>query len=258
VDKTVDAVFDANEHAEFGDVLDDAFKDGAFGVLFSNQFPGIGANLLHAEADALLVAVHAQDDHFDFVAGVNHLGRMTQLAGPGHFGNVHQAFNAGFQFHKCAVVNQVGDLAAALGPFGEASGDVLPRVGHELLEAEGNFVVVAIEGKHLQGQFLTDGDHFLGMANALPAHVGDVQQAVEAAEVNKHAVFGDVLGLTGNDLVFFKGAQQILAFGIALLFKQHAARNDNVAAAAVDLEHAEFEFLVDQGIHIRHGAQIHM
>ena len=44
----------------------------------------------------------------------------------------------------------------------------------------------------------------------LRAEATRLQQAVEAAEVNKHAVFGDVLGLTGNNLVFFKGAQQIL------------------------------------------------
>jgi hypothetical protein len=55
VDEAVDAVLDADEHAEFGDVLDGALKDGAFGVLLGHQFPGIGLDLLHAEADALLV-----------------------------------------------------------------------------------------------------------------------------------------------------------------------------------------------------------
>ena len=258
VDEAVDAVFDTDEHTEFGDVLDDAFEDGAFRILFGHQFPGIGTDLLHAQADALLLAVHTQDDDFDFVTGVHHLGRMTQLAGPGHFGDVHQAFHAGFQFHERTVVHQVGDLAGALGTFGEAGGDVLPRIGHQLLEAQGDLVVLAVEGEHLQGQVLTHGDHFLGMADALPAHVGDVQQAVQTAQVHEHAVFGDVLGLAVHDLAFFQGAQQILTLGITLFFQQHAAGNDHVAAAAVDLQHAEFEFLVDQSVHVGHGTQVHM
>ena len=171
---------------------------------------------------------------------------------------MHQAFHAGLQLHKRAVVHQVGDLAGALGAFGEAGGDILPGIGHELLEAQGNLVVLTVEGKHLEGQLLAHGDHFLGMADALPAHVRDVQQAVQAAQVHKHAVLGDVLGLALDDLAFLQGAQQILTLGIALLFQQHAAGNNDVAAAAVDLEHAEFKFLVDQSVHIRHGTQIHM
>ena len=83
MDEAVDAVLDADEHAEFGDVLDGALKDGALGVLLGDQLPGIGAHLLHAEADALLLGVDAQNDDFDFVAGVDELGGMAQLAGPG-------------------------------------------------------------------------------------------------------------------------------------------------------------------------------
>ena len=171
---------------------------------------------------------------------------------------MHEAFHAGLQLHEGAVVHKVGDLAGALGPFGEAGGDVLPRIGHELLEAEGDLVVLTVEGKHLEGQVLAHGNHFLGMADALPAHVRDVQQAVEAAQIHEHAVLGDVLGLALHDLAFFQRAEQILPLGIALLFQQDAAGHDDVAAAAVDLEHAELELLVDQGVHIRHGAQVHM
>ena len=258
VDEAVDAVFDADEHAEFGDVLDDAFKDGAFGVLFTHEFPRIGLDLLHAEGDALLVGIDAEDDHFHFVALTDHLGRMTQLAGPGHFGNVHETFDAGFQFDERAVVDEVGHLAVMTGAFGEAGGDVLPRIGHELLEAEGNLLVFLVEGEHLEFEVLTERDHLAGMADALPGHVGDVQEAVEPAEVHEHAVFGDVLGLAGDHLAFGEGLEEVLTLGVAFFFKQHAAGNDDVAAAAVDLEHPEFVFLIHQRVHVRHGAQVHM
>ena len=106
VDEAVDAVFDTDEHTEFGDVLDDAFEDGAFRILFGHQFPGIGTNLLHAQADALLLAVHTQDDDFDFVTGVHHLGRMTQLAGPGHFGDVKKSVCSA-QIDECTEICNV-------------------------------------------------------------------------------------------------------------------------------------------------------
>ena len=258
VDEAVDAVLDADEHAELGDVLDGALQDGAFGVLLGHEFPGIGTDLLHAEADALLVSVNAQDDHFHLVAGVDELGRMTQLAGPGHFGNVHEALDAGLKLHEGAVVHKVGDFALDLGADGEAFGDVFPRIGNELLEAQGDLAVFAVEGEHLEGEVLAEADHFLGMADALPAHVRDVQEAVEAAEVDKDAVLGDILGLAVHDLAFGEGFKELLTLGVAFLFEQDAPGDDDVAAVAVDLENAEFEGLIDEGVHVRDRTEVHM
>ena len=42
------------------------------------------------------------------------------------------------------------------------------------------------------------------MVDALPAHVGDVQQAVDAAEVDERAVVGDVLDHAFEDLAFLQ------------------------------------------------------
>ena len=101
-------------------------------------------------------------------------------------------------------------------------------------------------------------NHFAGMADALPGHVGDVQQTVEAAEVDEHAVFGDVLGLALDDLAFGQGLEQSGALGVAFFFKQHAAGNDDVAAAAVDFENTELKLLADQSVHVRNRTEVHM
>ncbi len=42
MDEAVDAFLDADEHAEFGDVLDSAFEDGALGVLLGHDIPRFG------------------------------------------------------------------------------------------------------------------------------------------------------------------------------------------------------------------------
>ena len=97
-------------------------------------------------------------------------------------------------------------------------------IGHELLEAEGNLLVVLVEGEHLEFEILTKRNHFARMADTLPRHIGDVKETVEAAEVHEHAVFGDVLGLTGNDLTFGEGLEEILTLGVAffVLLTHHA------------------------------------
>ena len=67
------------------------------------------------------------------------------------------------------------------------------------------------------------------MVDAPPSHVGDVQQAVNAAEINERAVIGDILDHTVNDLAFFKVLHNFRTlFGTAFL-KDGAARDDDGA-----------------------------
>ena len=205
MDQAVNAVFNTNKHPKFGDVLDIALKNGAFRIFFSHQFPRIGTNLLHAEADALFLAIHTQNDHFYFITHVNHLRGMTELARPAHLRDVHQAFHAGLKFHKGAVVDKIGDLALTFHAFRIAFRDVLPGIGHKLLQTKRNFIVFPIKGKHLEGQLLPHGDHLARMTNALPAHIGDVQKTVQATKIHKHTVFGNILGLACDQLPFLKG-----------------------------------------------------
>jgi len=40
------------------------------------------------------------------------------------------------------------------------------------------------------------------MGEAAPAHIGDVQEAVDAAEVNERTVVGEVLDRAGEDRAF--------------------------------------------------------
>ena len=77
------------------------------------------------------------------------------------------------------------------------------------------------------------------MVDAPPGDVGDVQQAVDAAEVHERAVVGDVLDHAVDDLALFEVLHQLLALLGAGLFQDGAARDNDVAAAAVHLEDLE-------------------
>src|SRR5690606_13677096 len=86
---------------------------------------------------------------------------------------------------------------------------------------------------------LADGQHLGRVVDATPCDVGDMQQAVNAAEIDEGAVIGDVLDDTLDDLALFEVRHQFLALAGAGLFEDSAARNDDVAAAAIHLEDLE-------------------
>ena len=74
-----------------------------------------------------------------------------------------------------------------------ASSNVLPGIGAQLLETQRNPLPLAVELQDAHVDFFTDLDHFGGVLDAFPSHVGDVQQSIDAAEIDERAVIGEVL-----------------------------------------------------------------
>ena len=111
VHQAVDAGRQADEDAEVGDRLDRALDAVAAVDGAGELFPRVGLALLHAQADAALVLVDLQHHDLDLVAERDHLAGGDVLVGPVHFGDVHQAFDAGLDLDERAVVGDVGDLA---------------------------------------------------------------------------------------------------------------------------------------------------
>ena len=122
---------------------------------------------------------------------------------------MHQAFDAGFEFHKRAVVGNIGDLAKHARALRVAAVDAHPRVVAHLLEAQRHAIFLGVKLENLGGDFLAGSDDFAGVADPAPGHVGDVQQAVNPAEVDKGAVLSDVLDHTMHHRTFFEGLHQL-------------------------------------------------
>jgi hypothetical protein len=93
------------------------------------------------------------------------------------------------------------------------------------------------------------------MRDASPRHVGDVQQAVDTAQVDESAEIGDVLHHAHAHLILLQLLHQLLALAGAFGFQDHAARHDDVAAALVELDDLEFELLSQQLVDVRHASQ---
>src|SRR5262249_42252390 len=89
-----------------------------------------------------------------------------------------------------------------------------------------------------------------GMIDPPPSDVGDVQQPVDAAEIDERAVVGDVLDHPIDDLALFQVLHQLLPLLGAGFFEHGAARYDDIAAPAIHFENLERLRIVHQRRHI--------
>src|SRR5699024_3218431 len=121
----------------------------------------------------------------------------------------------------------------------ELDGHRIPRIGLQLLHAEADTLGLLVDLDDLHLQVLADRDDFGRVIDAPPRHVGDMQQAVDAAEVHERAVIGDVLHDAIDNIAFLQPGDDLGALLGAALFQDRAARDDDIAAAAVHLEDLE-------------------
>ena len=124
-------------------------------------------------------------------------------------------------------------------PTGYFAFDALPRIVEQLLHAERDTVGLVVDLDDLDLHLLADVEHLGRVIDAPPRDVGDVQQAVDAAEVDERTVVGDVLDHAVDDLTLFEVLHQLLALLGAGLFQHGAAGDDDVAAAAIHLQDLE-------------------
>ena len=154
---------------------------------------------------------------------VHDLGRVDVLVRPVHLGNVHQAFDALFDFDEATVVGNVRDLAEDPRMRRITAREIVPRIVAQLLDAEGDALAFAVELEDLDVDFVADVHDLGRMLDALPGHIGDVQQAVDTAEVDERAVVGEVLDDTFDGVAFLQALQQLLTLGAVFLLDHRAA-----------------------------------
>src|SRR5690606_3723414 len=85
--------------------------------------------------------------------------------------------------------------------------------------------------------------------------VGDVQQTVHAAQVDKGTEVRDVLDDTLPHLTNFELLLEALALDLADRFAQHPPRLDDVPPALVELDDLEVVRVADEILDVRHTAK---
>ncbi len=134
--------------------------------------------------------------------------------------------------------------------------DGIPRIVLQLLEAEADPVRLLVDLDDRDLDRLADRDDLAGVVYPAPGHVGHVQQAVDAAEIDERAVLGDVLDHAVDRLTFGQLGDDLGALLCAALFQDGAARDDDVAPAAVHLEDLERLLHAHQRAGVAHRAHV--
>ena len=70
--------------------------------------------------------------------------------------------------------------------------------------------LLAVDVQNLHFDFLVDGHHLGRVADPAPAHVRDVQQAVDSPQVDERAELGDVLDHAAAKLPRLQGRKKLL------------------------------------------------
>src|SRR5699024_1749739 len=156
-----------------------------------------------------------------------------------------------------AVVGDIGDLAEQSGGWRITPIDVFPGIIAQLLEAQRNAHALAVEAQHANLQLLADFHHFGRVANALPGHVGDMQQAIDAAKIQEGTIIGEVLDHTLDHRTLGQALDQVFALGGVFVFDHRATADHQVVAAAVELDDLELEVLALEVGGVTHGTNIH-
>src|SRR5687768_8626136 len=250
MDQAVDVVFDLDERAKLGQVADLALDAGADRVLLGQLVPRVALDLLEAEGNAAGRRIDAEHLRFHGVADVEDLRRMLDALAPRHLADVNQPFDAGLELDEGAVVGKAHDLAADAHAGGETIHHGGPRIGHQLLVAERHALGGLVVLEHHHVDLVVNLEQLARMTDAAPRHVGDVEQAVDAAEIDEGAVVGDVLDHAAQHLALGQRFERRLLLLGVLLFEEDLAREDNVAALLVDLDDAHAELLPLQRIEV--------
>ena len=91
--------------------------------------------------------------------------------------------------------DDLGDAAGDDVALGALVHQPLPRVGLRLLQAERDALAVAIDVEHLHAHALADLEHLGRVVHVAPRELRDVDQAVDAVEVDEGAEVDDVRDL---------------------------------------------------------------
>src|SRR4029079_3976358 len=225
-------------------------------VLAGQLVPRVRLDLLEAERDAAAARIDAQDHGLDQVALIEDLRRVLDALAPGHLGDVDQSLDARLELDERAVVGQADDLAVHARRDRVAGDDVAPRVGRELLVAERDALGGGVVLEHHHVDLVVDLEDLRRVLDGAPRHVRDVEQAVDAAEVDERAVVGDVLDHAAQDLALGQRVQRVLLLLGVLLLEEDLAREDDVAALLVDLDDPHAQVLALERVEVPHRADV--
>src|SRR5262249_34784928 len=124
------------------------------------------------------------------------------------------------------------------------------------LHAERDALALRVVLEHDDLHAVPDVQHLRRVPNAAPRHVGHVEEAVDAAEVDERTVVGNVLDGPLEDDALLEHLKRLRLERGAFALQDGASRDDDVAAGAVELEDREAPALADVAVEVPRRPEI--
>ena len=128
----------------------------------------------------------------------------------------------------------------------------------KLFQAEGDTFLIFIEIKNNNLDFLIQFDNLFRMADTSPTKVGNVDESVNAAQVDEYAIGSNIFNGSLEDLSFFQFLDDLGFLCFQFIFDQGFMGNYYVFVFMVDLHHFEFHDFVNKYIIIADGLHINL
>jgi hypothetical protein len=136
------------------------------------------------------------------------------------------------------------------------AGEDLPRVLLRRLQRQRDALAVEVDLEDLDGDLLAHLDDLGGVLDVLPGQLGDVHEAVHAAEVDERTEVDDRRDDALADLALVQVVEERGArLGLRLL-EQGAAREHDVVAVLVELEDLGLDLLAEVRREVADAAQL--
>ncbi|AAM86333.1 hypothetical [Yersinia pestis KIM10+] len=159
---------------------------------------------------------------------------------------MYQTFNAFFDFYEATVISQVSHTTSQLSAFWVTFSDSNPWIFAQLFQAKGYTSTFAVEFQNFNSDFVAHIDDFAWVFNTFPSHVSDVQQAINATQVNECTVVSQVLNDTLDFHAFLQVFQQLITLSAVLGFDNCTTRNNDVVAFLIQLDDFELKLFAFQ------------
>ena len=169
-----------------------------------------------------------------------------------------QTFDTSFEFDERTIFGDVRDCTLELCAHWILCNRCIPRIAFQLLHAKADALCVLVDTNDLNLDGVTNVDDFAWVVDALVADVRDVQQAINAAQVNERTIIGDVLDNAVDNLTFGEVLDQASALLCAGFFQYGATRYNDVATLAVHFQDNEGLGDVHQWRNVAHGTDVNL
>src|ERR1700751_3366058 len=112
---------------------------------------------------------------------------------PCHFTHVDKPFDSLLKLNESSVVGDAQNSSFNVRAYWITLRGIEPRVRRELLKTKRNPLLVLVELQNLYVDLIANVHQITRMREPSPRHVGDMQQTVEAAQIDERAVIGKIL-----------------------------------------------------------------